>query len=903
MQKFWGRQDEIQKIKKKIKDFAESDTPLESNYIGYWGISGVGKSQLIERVLTSEDFMEMDFLPVVRIDCAAVGKDIIRLYDQIVESVEDVVQTTVFQTYKKCKDHNSEMIKDIFRGFSGAAIPDIVETAAVTVLGPVGYGMKVMKYLPKIASYVSSGGMEIINDMKHLQTMEEILSDALIKDFQSIAEQKMIIVLDSLECLENAHYELPQNFFDKDGLLSEISNVLWIVLGQTQNRYLQELKPLTMEEYIEDFRELINHGDDTEKRLAKVKNISQGIPYILQMIYEVFQDTLNDMILEESYWDETWNPVFNRFFMNYNNQTLKIIGILSALRNWDDRLVDNLLLYLRFHDLLKWNIEKEDFQVYQSLKVLPFVKQNGSYYSFQDCVIDFYRRILSDDEKNEIYELSTNYILQKYKHNNDGQGKVDEINLYLLTWLRELKENQDCDSLKREIIAALYFILNKFLSYENIHAWKNVVYEIISIAILSDRPELDPKIIKYLLFHANSTADTRKIQFCYWLQAKCGEKERNELYKEIKLLKSECVLARTKSSWKGRDLPFGIQFSIDERKKELCQSIFRRFQEMDNSCEKADYMIDCLAEYEYVNQENVSRTEDFLNALIQVMKAMDLVERTSLENLYRYINFFESLNLVIYHHKDILIKELEPFFTAFIGPGLKEIVPEPVRGEYYFQAGLYLFNRKRDSHEYFMQAKQYTIHNRYHKMWLERACANHFIMQEEISPKEFEIFVDSLEYIIEHADEITKWTLGVYLIVYTSILIAVGRNEGIPEMIAYITQCTPSVGCTVRDLDRFYLNNYYFNIVDYIINKMNDYTLALLWVNRVLSSAKFGSKDRKYFLCKIALLRYKIHVQRQLNDETLNDTVNELKALLYTAEAVLGKNAPEILSTRQWLKV
>lgn len=900
MREFWGRQVEIQKIEKKIMDFVESETPLEMNYIGYWGISGIGKSKLIEQSLASQHMADMDFLPVIRIDCSMVGKDIIRLYDQIVEKVESVTGTAVCQNYNRCRENNREMIKDIFRGFSGAAIPDIVETAAVTVLGPIGCGLKAIKYIPKAASYISSAGLEVIKDAEHDKNLEEMLSEALIKDFASIAEQKMVIIIDSLECIENEYYELPQNFFDKDGLFCRISNVLWIVLGQTQNEYLEELGPLEAEEYIEDFQALIKDGDDVEGQLEKIKNISKGIPYILQMVYEVFQEFPDELILDESYWEENWNPILSRLFMKYDNQTLKIVGILSVLRNWDDRLVNNLLLYLRFHNLLKWNIEKDDFTIYRSLKVLPFVKQKGSFFSFHDCVIDFYRRILSKDEKADIYRLETNYILQKYKRNNIAVDNPVEINLYLLTWLRDLREQENCDTLKSEIIAALYFILNKFLSYENIFEWKNVVYEIISMAILLEKPELDHNIIMCLLFDAYSVADTRKIECCYWLQAKFAENQEDELCKEIKLLKSQCVLARTKSSWKDSSLPFGIQYRIEYGKEQLCESIFERLRILDSSCEKTDYMIDCLAEYEYVYGSTVLQTEAFLKELIKTMEDLNLVKDTTLENIYRYIYFFESLNLVTYHHNDILRKELEPFFAAFIG--FQESVPEQIRGEYYFQAGLYLFNRKLPSYHYFLLARKHKINNRYHKMWAERACANHFIRQEKISSEEFEILVDSLEYILEHAKEISRWNLGVYLSVYTSILIKGGKDDRVPEIIMYITECTPSAGCSLKDLDWYCLCNYYFEIVDYIIYKMKDYRIALKWIGSLIRTSGIRKKDKQYYLCRIVLLQYKILIQYQLDDAALSDTLNELMALLYTAEAVLGKNAPDILRAREWIK-
>lgn len=766
------------------------------------------------------------------------------------------------------------------------------------MLGPIGCGMKTLKYLPKVASYASAAGVEIIDEFQCGKSLEDILVEAIIEDFESISEQKIIVVIDSVECIENEYHELPQNFFDGGGLFCRITNVLWIILGQNQSEYLEELRPLETKEYMESFQALIRDGD-IKIQLDKIEYISKGIPYILQMIYEMLRNSPDKLLLEKNYWDENWNPIFARFFMHYNNRTLKIVGILSVIRNWDDRFVNNLLLYLRFHDLLKWNIEKDDFCVYQSLKVLPFVKQKGYYFSFNNNVVEFYRKILSNDEKIEIYRLSTNYILQKHKQNNDDQNKSNEINLYLLTWLRDLK-NENCDWLKREIISAIYFILNEFLSFENISEWKNVVYEIISFAILLKTPELDSKVIKCLLFHANGMADTRKLEFCYWLQSVVAENEGNELCKEIKLLKSKCVLVRTKSRYMDLELPFGIEYNIEESKEELCQTIVTRFQKLDSSFEKVDYMIDCLAEYEYVYERNAFRIENFLKELVKAMEELNLVKNTTLENVFRYIYFFESLNLVLYHNNNIMREELASLFSAFIE--LEEFVPESIKGEYYFQVALYQFNRKLQSHEYFMQAKKHRIFNRYHKMWVERACANHYIQQEKISTEDCEILIDSLEYILNHAEEISSWTLGVYLTVYVGILVSNGISDGMEEIIMYIAEKTNSVGNSVKDLNWYCLNKYYFEIIHYIICEMKNYSLALEWIEKLIYSISIQKKDKKYFLCKIVLLKYKICVLYQIDEETICDSLNELKALLYTAEAVVGKNNPDILSVRKWIK-
>lgn len=103
MQEFWGRQVEIKTIEKKVRDFVESEVPLDINYLGYWGISGVGKSELVKKALMSQNLMDMNFLPVINIDCSIVGKDIIQFYDQIVEKVEKVLEVAIFQNYRKCK--------------------------------------------------------------------------------------------------------------------------------------------------------------------------------------------------------------------------------------------------------------------------------------------------------------------------------------------------------------------------------------------------------------------------------------------------------------------------------------------------------------------------------------------------------------------------------------------------------------------------------------------------------------------------------------------------------------------------------------------------------------------------------------------------------------------------------
>lgn len=77
---------------------------------------------------------------------------------------------------------------------------------------------------------------------------------------------------------------------------------------------------------------------------------------------------------------------------------------------------------------------------------------------------------------------------------------------------------------------------------------------------------------------------------------------------------------------------------------------------LDNSREKVDYMIECLAEYEYVYERNIPRIEIFLKELIEAMKEQNLVKNKTLENIFRYIYFFESLNLVLYHNRSIMRK-------------------------------------------------------------------------------------------------------------------------------------------------------------------------------------------------------------------------------------------------------
>lgn len=889
MQKFWGRKSEIQNIEKKIKCFVETDSGLETNYLGYWGISGIGKSELIKKALKSESIIDLDFLPIISIDCSVVGRDVIRLYDQIVMKVEEAVGITAFENYKKYKENNKSIVKDMFQNFSKVVIPDIVETALVTVLGPIGQGL-----IPKVASHISATGLEMINNAKcDRKTLEEILLEILIKDFKTITEHKMIIIIDSLEYMENDQHELPLTFGGKNGLLSGVSNVLWILLGQNKNAYLEELRPLETEEYVEEFRNLIKKND-IEVQLEKVINISKGIPYILQLLYKALEDSMDELIFEESYWDETWNPIFTRFFMNYDNQTLRIIGILSVIRNWDDKFVNNLLSYLRFHDLLKWNIEKDDFKIYQTLKGLPFIKYNELYFSFNDNVIRYYRRIFSDDNKMEIYRFATKYILQKYKQNSI----TEEVNLYLLTWIRDVKSIPNYELEKREMISAIYLMLNEFLSYENIYEWENVVYEVISIAISLNKPELNNKIITYLLYYAYTVADTEKIRFCYWLQSKVAENEGDDLGKKIKLLKSQCVLVRTKSVARRSKLPFGIKYSIEYSRKELCEDIVERCKKLKNSCKKIDYMIDCLAEYEYVYPRNVLQLETFLKELINAMKELNIIENVTLENIIRYIYFFESLNLVLYHNKDMMKKELNPFFENFVG--LEKFVPESIKGEYYYQVAFYQFNRDIESYKNFILAKKYSINNCYHKMWTERACANYCIQQRELQYEEEEILYSSLEYILNHGAELSEWNFIGYLRVYVGLRIVNRMYNGIEELIEYITKKDFLMGCSVRDVDGYCLNKYSLKIIEYAIYEMKNYTLALKWINHGICGSQI--KDKEYFRLKIVVLKYKIFVQNYVEDEMVPDSINELKSILYTAEVVLGKNDPDILLTRKWLQ-
>ena len=52
---------------------------------------------------------------------------------------------------------------------------------------------------------------------------------------------------------------------------------------------------------------------------------------------------------------------------------------------------------------------------------------------------------------------------------------------------------------------------------------------------------------------------------------------------------------------------------------------------------------------------------------------------------------------------------------------------------------------------------------------------------------------------------------------------------------------------------------------------MENYSLAMKWIESLIFGSSLQKKDKSYFVCTIALLKYKIHVQYQMDDETISD--------------------------------
>lgn len=78
MDTFWGRKEEINQIVSKIEAFGQADYLSQENVVAYWGISGIGKSTLIDQVVDKiQAEPELEYIPIIRIDCTGDASEFI----------------------------------------------------------------------------------------------------------------------------------------------------------------------------------------------------------------------------------------------------------------------------------------------------------------------------------------------------------------------------------------------------------------------------------------------------------------------------------------------------------------------------------------------------------------------------------------------------------------------------------------------------------------------------------------------------------------------------------------------------------------------------------------------------------------------------------------------------------
>ncbi len=441
-----------------FKNFIQNPDNQYYNALFYYGIAGIGKSELqheLQSILDNEYpevlWVSMDF----ENECHRnVSTFLLALRNNI-------------QKKRKVKFYKFNLAHAIFSKKSRPDIPlsketypmlkedgffyDILNALNETILGPF-ISIPVKRILDIINNAPESTRRflkELPIDVKKLESMEahEIekkLPGFFAADFTDAlgTNSKACIFIDTYEAIWKDWRGIG-SFGKKDKwirkcLIPNMPGVSWVICGREQIKSLwvedEQDWEICMKEYpIEDLPE--KYSEQFLKEYIEEKDIrnvivkaSEGVPYYLNLSVDIYEQVSRSKKPEIKDFPNTKKDVFEKFVKYLDNNEKRTLYILSAPNSWDRNLFEILInkfnptysIY-EFPDLIKYSFVKkitdEKFSLHQLMRKNLQEYQDPTYRKDIHLFLhEYYNNKIKDVDVRSITQEHEIALIEAYYH-------------------------------------------------------------------------------------------------------------------------------------------------------------------------------------------------------------------------------------------------------------------------------------------------------------------------------------------------------------------------------------------------------------------------------------------------------------------------------------------------------
>lgn len=457
-----------------FKKFIQNPKNQDYNALFYYGIAGIGKSELQHKLqyILNTEYPEMLWISM------DLENDTHRNVSTFLIALRNKIQ-------KKCKELNVRFYKfnlahAIFSKKSRPEIPlnketypmlkedgffyDILNALNETAFGPfISIPVKrIVDIINQAPGNVRRHFGELPIDIKKLESMEahEIekkLPGIFAADFTGSlgTNSRACIFIDTYEAIWK-DWQGIGSLSEKDKwirkcLIPNMPGVSWVICGRKQIKSLwvkdeQEwemcLKEYPIEDLPEEYSEqfLKEYIEEEDIRSVIVK-ASEGVPYYLNLSVDTYEQVSRIKKPEVKDFPNTKIEVFEKFVKYLDNNEKRTLYILSAPNSWD------------------WNLFK---------KLINEFNPTYSIYEFSDLIkYSFVKRIT--DEKFSLHQLMRKN-LQEYQ---DPTYRKD-VHLFLHEYYSNKIKDVDVRSITQEHEISLieaYYHAKEALKFEDLGGW------------------------------------------------------------------------------------------------------------------------------------------------------------------------------------------------------------------------------------------------------------------------------------------------------------------------------------------------------------------------------------------------------------------------------------------------
>lgn len=377
----------------------------EFKVLSYYGFGGIGKTRLcleLSDQLQEKDYKSIFFSFEHCQDCPDVLRSISNLLTEKYHFNFSLFRYALYLYYRKQGDDaNRPEIQALQENCFVNALIDVV--GMVPVIGSIG--SMALKYADKLQAGVRD---LIIRNKEEIQNMEGCSAEELrrylpyyfAREFnqgKAHEEHPMVIFLDTYEQVTNMIYNAEKArvsddwLHGMDGVIMQVPNVLWVVAGQSRLRWGEQNGDWNDESALEqhclgelgedDVRGFLSSVDITDPDIVQsIWEQTSGVPIHLDLCVGNYY-SIKDQggIPKKEDFSGDLEKLAKRFIGNLQGEERDLLELLSCMESW------------REEDLLSPSLNVSD-SVYQRVKTLAFILQEGGVFYFHKAVRDILYR-------------------------------------------------------------------------------------------------------------------------------------------------------------------------------------------------------------------------------------------------------------------------------------------------------------------------------------------------------------------------------------------------------------------------------------------------------------------------------------------------------------------------------